>query len=150
MQTPHPPHPPGLRPLKDSAPQAVGAAGPGPSAGGLDALARKEQQLVFLLARQLVEAQIVQGDRARSQRLWQEVAALELDPERITALMYGVSDHEDASEMEAVDQRHSAALQQQHASAWFSWGRRTLPMGWRGAGRRSAPPAAPRAHRQAR
>lgn len=142
MQSPHPAHPSGSSAPVSHGPQA---------AGGLDALARKEQQLVFLLTRQLVEAQFVQADRRRSQRLWQEVAALELDPERITALMYGVSDHDDTAEMEAVDQRHSSERQQpSHGSTWLSWGRRALPVGWRGAGRRSAPPAAPRAHRQVR
>lgn len=119
---------------------------------GLSPVARKEQQLVFLLTRQLVEAQIVQGDRTRSERLWQEVAALELDPERITALLYGVGDHDDPREMEAVDRRQLSQATSDHPPTWFSWRRR----GWapavqrRGAGLRGAPPAAPRAHRQAR
>ncbi len=113
--------------------------------------ARKEQQLVFLLTRQLVDAQFVCADRERCRRLWQEVAALELDPERITALMYGVGDHDDSAELEAVDCRHCAGgSTQHHGPAWLSWGRRALPTRWRGAGRRGARPAAPRAHQQAR
>lgn len=124
---------------------------PGPERErGLDAAGRKEQQLVFLLTRQLVDAQIARADRERTQRLWQEVAALELDPERITALMYGVSDHDDRLEMEAVDRKHHD-LEGGHQPFWISWGRRTLPTTRRrGAGLRNAPPAALRAHRQAR
>lgn len=126
-----------------------GAGGPDTE---LDPLARKEQQLVFLLTRQLVEAQIRRGDRERSQRLWQEVAALELDPERITALIYEVGDHDDCQEMEAVDRRHRRLTPPGHPPLWISWGRRGSGQAarWRGAGRRGAPPAAPRAHRPAR
>lgn len=121
-------------------------------AAGLSPVARKEQQLVFLLTRQLVDAQIVHGDRARSERLWQEAAALELDPERITALMYGVGDHDDPREMEAVDRRLRGQAASGHTPSWFSWRRRgAAPTAMRrGAGLRGAPPAAPRAHRQAR
>jgi len=63
----------------------------------------KERQLVFALTRQLAEAQFVQADRRRSERLWQEAAAEEMDPERIVALLYGVEDHGDEEQMEAVD-----------------------------------------------
>lgn len=104
---------------------------------------------MFLLSRQLVDAQIVRADRERSQRLWQEVAALELDPDRITALIYGVGDHDDRGEMEAVDRLHANGCER-HASPWLSWSRGSLPTRWRGGGRRGARPAAPRAHRQAR
>ena len=122
------------------------------SGGALDPAARKEQQLVFLLTRQLVDAQFVRADRERSQRLWQEVADLELDPDRITALLYGVSDHDDRQEMEALDRRHLSPQTSGHAPFRFRWGRRgSAPAEQRrGAGRRNAPPAAPRAHRQAR
>ena len=118
----------------------------------LDAAARKEQQLVFLLTRQLVDAQFVRADRERSQRLWQEAADLELDPERITALLYGVSDHDDRLEMEALDRRQLSPLTSGHPRLRFRWGRRgPAPAEQRrGAAPRNAPPAAPRAHRQAR
>lgn len=118
--------------------------------GDLDPTARKEQQLVFLLTRQLVDAQIVRGDRERSQRLWQEVANLELDPDRITALMYGVSDHDDRQEMEALDRQQLSQATPSHRPFWFSWGRRDSTAWRRGGGRRGVPPAAPRAHQQAR
>lgn len=52
--------------------------------GNAEQLARKEQQLVFLLVRQLADAQMHRGSAERCRRLWQEAAALELDPERIT------------------------------------------------------------------
>lgn len=122
-------------------------------AAALDPVARKEQQLVFLLTRQLVDAQIVSADRERSERLWQEVAALELDPERITALIYGVGDHTDRHEMEAVDRLQLNPTLTGHAHSWFfNWGRpgSRAAARRRGAGRRSAPPAGPRAHQQVR
>ncbi len=130
-------------------------ASPGQTQGAapdLSPVARKEQQLVFLLTRQLVEAQIVRGDRERSEQLWQEVAALELDPERITTLLYGVGDHNDPEEMAAVDRRQLSQESSGHRPFWFSWGRRgSGPVARRrGGGLRGAPPAAPRAHRQAR
>lgn len=124
----------------------------GRSSEALDPVARKEQQLVFLLTRQLVDAQIVRGDRERSERLWQEVAALELDPERITALMYGVGDHDDLQEMEAVDRQQRSHRATAHGRPWFSGAQRgSQPAApWRGGARRSAPPAGPRGHRQVR
>ncbi|QEY31533.1 hypothetical protein EVJ50_03965 [Synechococcus sp. RSCCF101] len=63
----------------------------------------KERQLVFQLARQLVEAQFIRADRHRTERLWQEVAAEGMDTDRVIALLYGVSDHDDDAAMEAVD-----------------------------------------------
>jgi hypothetical protein len=93
----------------------------------------KQRQLVFQLTRQLAEAQFVRADQDRTRRLWQEVAALELDPERIIHLLYGVADHADSAEMAAVD---------------GSWRpspppRRGRLMGReRGGGHRSAPPTA--------
>ena len=66
----------------------------------------KERQLVFELTRQLAEAQFARADRRRSERLWQEVAAEAMDPERIIGLLYGVADHSDGEEMEAVDRAY--------------------------------------------
>jgi len=63
----------------------------------------KERQLVFNLTRQLSAAQFVDGDKARSERLWQEAAAEAMDPERIIRLLYGVHDHDDSAAMEALD-----------------------------------------------
>ncbi|MFM7087470.1 MAG: hypothetical protein ACKOXO_10840 [Cyanobium sp.] len=120
-----------------------------PSAEVLSFAARKEQQLAFLLTRQLVEAQFRQADGPRSQRLWQEVAALELDPERITALLYGVCDHDDNSAMEAVDQPWACA--EAPHGFWSVWARRPRPRQRpAGAWPRSAPRAGSRAHREDR
>ena len=66
----------------------------------------KERQLVFRLVRQLAEAQFQRGDRNASERLWQEAAALEIDPERITALLYEAADPGDTEEMERIDSAH--------------------------------------------
>ena len=50
--------------------------------------ALKEQALVIELTQRLAEAQIEQGDAVASQGLWNEIAALEIDPERIIHLLY--------------------------------------------------------------
>lgn len=63
----------------------------------------KERQLLFALTRQLAKTQFLLADRSGSERLWQEAAAEEMDPERIVALLYGVADHDDEEQMEAVD-----------------------------------------------
>ena len=77
----------------------------------------KERQLVFLLARQLADAQFVRGDRAASERLWQEVAALEIDPERIIALLYTAPDLDDSEAMEQIDREHRAKASR--SRGWF-------------------------------
>ena len=145
----------------DSQPGASAGAGrserpvPDRSAGrstqsARDFAAIKEQQLVFLLTRQLVDAQIVRAEARRTNALWQEVAALEIDPERITALIYGVADHADHAEMAAVDRRFLEASQIRHGF-WTLWGRRSPARSPRSvAGRRGARSAAPRAHLPAR
>ena len=106
--------------------------------------ALKQRQLLFLLTRQLAEAQFVRGDRALSERLWQEAAALELDPDRIVNLLYGVADHGDVRDMETVDGRYLEALNtepmKERASWWaspFGGFRGKAPSVWH----RSAPPA---------
>jgi hypothetical protein len=120
-----------------------------PPAAPLDFSARKEQQLVFLLTRELADAQFVQADRPRSERLWQEVAALEIDPERITALLYEVSDHSDRAAMEEVDQAFLCPPPRH--GLWSRWSQRALFRGgrrreaWPRSARSAAPPARPAA-----
>lgn len=63
----------------------------------------KERQLVFALTRQLAEAQFVRSDCLGSDRLWQEAAAEDMDPDRIINLLYGVNDHGDTTAMEEAD-----------------------------------------------
>jgi hypothetical protein len=104
----------------------------------------KEQQLVFLLVRQLASAQFSLANQAMTQRLWQEVAALEIDPERITRLLYGGHDVHDREALQLLDAQWRACQRPQRRG-WFS---RPAAMG--AGGRRSAPPTAPRAHQPAR
>lgn len=121
---------------------------PGPAFEG-DFTALKERQLLFQLTRQLVQAQFVRGDRVESERLWQEAAAEEMDPERITALLYGVADHDDTAAMEALDRvyREERRLQDRRWRwpAGLRWP--SLSRGRHAAGHRSAPPAAAPARR---
>lgn len=111
----------------------------------------KERQLVFQLARQLAEAQFAHGDRVRSERLWQEAAAEEMDPERITALLYGVDDLSDSEAMEEVDRpfRERARRELLRARSPF---RRLVNLSRRrpGASRHSARRAGLRAHQGVR
>ena len=78
--------------------------------------ARKQQALVVLLVQQLIEAQFVRADRAASDRLWQEVAALEIDPERMVHLLYSGLESSDRPALLATDdqwiQRNAAATLQ--------------------------------------
>lgn len=73
-----------------------------PCIEGLNIL--ENSQLVFSLVRQLSQAQFVLADRQHSERLWQEAATLNLDPDRIIRLLYGCHDHDDVEAMEAIDQ----------------------------------------------
>ena len=65
--------------------------------------ARKQQALVLLLAQQLSETQFRLANRPGSERLWQEVAALEIDPDRIVHLMYSGIDGSDRPALIAED-----------------------------------------------
>jgi len=104
----------------------------------------KEQQLVFLLVRQLAAAQFELADPRMTQRLWQEVAALEIDPERITALLYGGQNVDDRAALQTLDEQWRAG----HRPQRHGWFRRPAPAS--AAWRRSAPPAVPQAHRSVR
>jgi hypothetical protein len=111
--------------------------------GGLDAF--KERQLVFQLVRQLARAQFERADREFCRRLWEEAAMADMDPERIIRLMYGVADHDDTDALEEVDRVYREERRQAAGRGWqAAFRRRTF------GGHRSAPPAAPRAHRGAR
>lgn len=103
----------------------------------------KEQQLVFLLARQLATAQFELANPAMTQRLWQEVAALEIDPERITALLYGGHDINDQEALRLIDEQWRSRHRPQRRG-WFS--RAAGPA----AGRRTAPRAAFQEHQPVR
>ncbi len=105
---------------------------------------RKLRQLLLTLVAQLAEAQFARADRPRAERLWQEAAALEIDPERIIRLLYGGHDLNDRQTLAAMDLAWTAAGSRAGACGP---GRRTtvLPWfkrAWPAAGRRNAPPAA--------
>ena len=69
----------------------------------------------------------------------------EIDPERITQLLYGGQDVQDRDALRALDERWRLCQRPQRRG-WFS-----RPAAWSAAGgRRGAPPAAPRAHQPVR
>lgn len=77
--------------------------------------ARKQQALVLLLAQQLINTQFRLADRPGSERLWQEVAALDLDPDRIVHLMYSGLEGSDRPALIAADDawiRHTTQASQ--------------------------------------
>lgn len=80
-------------------PRGMGASGGGSAAF----TASKEQALILLLVQQLAEAQFVRADQAASERLWQEVAVLQLDIERLTHLLYCGLDLGDRQGLRAED-----------------------------------------------
>ena len=85
--------------------------------------ARKQQALVVLLAQQLMDAQFRRADQAGSERLWQEVAALEIDPERVIHLLYGGLEGGDRA---GLMQQDDAWLEKQPATAQRGWALRRL------------------------
>ncbi|MFN9644379.1 MAG: hypothetical protein ACK6BG_04490 [Cyanobacteriota bacterium] len=117
----------------------LGVRGGGRPVSGFAEL--KQRQLVFLLTRQLAEAQFARADQVRTHRLWQEVADLDLDPDRIIHLLYGVGDHADNMEMEAADQGWCAGLTPPRRRWWAPGPGRLMGKGG-GVWPRSAPPAA--------
>ena len=82
-----------------------------------------QQALVLLLTQQLADAQFRRGDRLGSARLWHEVAALEIEPERITALLYG---GQDCHDREALRQLDDAWLSRQSSPTRSGWGLQRL------------------------
>ena len=119
-----------------SQPQGRGCVEP---AAPLSFAARKEQQLVLLLVRQLASAQFELAHAEMTQRLWDEVAALGIDPERVTHLLYGGQDPQDRLGLQALDNLWLEA----HRPGSAGWFRQITRAAWR----RGAPPAGPRAHR---
>lgn len=79
----------------------------------------KEQQLVFLLVRQLAAAQFELANAQLSQRLWDEVNALEIDPERITALLYGGQEVNDREALRPLDDHWRSHHPPRSHEGWF-------------------------------
>jgi hypothetical protein len=137
------PSTPGLKPLAPQSPRDPRRQPQGracaESAAPLSFAARKEQQLVLVLARQLASAQFELAHAEMTQRLWDEVAALGIDPERVIHLLYGGQDQQDRLGLQALDNLWLDA----HRPGAAGWFRQITRAAWR----RGAPPAAPRAHR---
>jgi hypothetical protein len=82
---------------------------------------------VLLLVHQLADAQFSRADRRGSERLWQEANALEIDPERLTALLYGGIDPEDRAALREEDEAWLSRQAQQPRRR--GWGLRHLHLG---------------------
>lgn len=93
--------------------------------------ASKEQALVVLLVQQLAEAQFVRADRAAAERLWQEVAVLQLDVDRVIHLLYCGVDSRDRDALVAED---DLWLANQPRQPWSRWSLGSWRSGW-GSGR---------------
>lgn len=108
------------------------------------ALAAKEQALVWLLVRQLGQAQSAPAGQGRLEALWREVAALNIDPERVITLLYGGHDLDDRLALAALDPGpgQPACQAPQPWRGRLGLKRRSAP----GGGPRSAPRAAAPAH----
>lgn len=88
--------------------------------------ASKEQAIVALLVGQLADAQFVRADQVASERLWQEVAALDLDSERIIQLLYCGVDPQDREALRAEDNAWLASRMVSRPQRWGigGWGAR--------------------------
>ncbi len=92
---------------------------------------RKEEELVLLLVRQLAEAQFVRADEAASRRLWNEVAQLGFEPERVIQLLYSGHDPADRDGLRRLDRAFMARRQADREAD-------RRPLRWPWAGRAAA------------
>ena len=72
---------------------------------------RKEQQLVMRLCQDIAQAQFVFANPKRSRRLWDEAAALEIEPDRLLNLLYGGVDLDDSADFIAADELYLSQRQ---------------------------------------
>ena len=80
----------------------------------------KEQQLLLLLVQQLADALFVHADHRLSERLWQEVDALGIDPERVIRLLYCGQDPDDLDTLREIDNaRPKAAARLHRVRTWL-------------------------------
>ena len=89
--------------------------------------ARKEQALAILLAQQLADAQIGRADAQASQALWDEVAELNIDPDRIINLLYGGEEISDRTALKERDDNWLSA--QQRSPQQRGWSLQRLHLG---------------------
>ena len=66
----------------------------------------KNQEKVFSLTRELINAQFQLCDDELTNRLWEEVANLNIDPQRIINLMYKYDSHDDFTAMIDADSKY--------------------------------------------
>ena len=81
---------------------------------------RKEQQLVMRLCKDIARAQFVFANPKRSKRLWDEAAALEIEPDRLLHLLYGGVDLDNPADLIAADERYLSQRQGYRRSPWVS------------------------------
>ena len=81
---------------------------------------RKEQQLVMRLCKDIARAQFVFANPKRSKRLWDEAAALEIEPDRLLHLLYGGVDLDDPADLIAADERYLSQRRGYRRSPWVS------------------------------
>ena len=81
---------------------------------------RKEQQLVMRLCRDLARSQFVFANPKRTQRLWDEAAALEIEPDRLLHLLYGGIDLDNSADLIAADDLFMAQRLRYRRSPWVS------------------------------
>ena len=66
----------------------------------------KDQEKVYSLTRELVNAQFQLCDDELTNRLWEEVGNLNIDPERIINLMYKCDTHDNFAAMVDEDSKY--------------------------------------------
>ena len=66
----------------------------------------KNEEKIYALTRELVNAQFQLCDDELTNRLWEEVADLNLDPERIINLMYKCHSHDNFTDMFDIDSQY--------------------------------------------
>ena len=66
----------------------------------------KNQEKVFSLTRELINAQFQLCDDELTNRIWEEVANLNIDPERIINLMYKCNSDDDFMSMVDKNSKH--------------------------------------------
>ena len=66
----------------------------------------KNQEKIFSLTRELINAQFELCDDELTNRLWEEVANLNIDPERIINLMYKCDSNDDFAAMVDKDSKY--------------------------------------------
>ena len=86
---------------------------------------RKEQQLVMRLCKDIARAQFVFANPKRSKRLWDEAAALEIEPDRLLHLLYGGVDLDNPADLMAADDLYMNQRRSYRRSPWVS---RSLPV----------------------